>query len=184
MITYSIAPSEYTFNVSVSTTTHGNKEDFEAVSNKLVYRKQSADIDTLCKLIKEGHSFCHCYDDDDDIFTNSTKKDNNFRYTSFIPYDIDNNTLTMEEYLTTLTFQPTIAYTTTSNGLEGKGFRYRLIYCFDGKIKGVERYQALFEAMQVESGIGKLDDNCTHSPAQAFFEIGRASCRERVCLYV
>ena len=156
MITYSIAPSDYTFNVSVSTTTHKDKADFEAVSNRLEYRKQSADIDTLCRLIKDGHSFCHCFDDDDDTFTNTTKDNNNFRYTSFIPYDIDDNTLRMEEYLTTLTYQPTIAYTTTSDGI--KGNRYRLIYCFDSKIKGVGGYQTLYDTLKVESGIGELDN--------------------------
>lgn len=181
MITYSTAQSDYTFNVSVSTTTHKDKADFEAVSNRLEYRKQSADIDTLCRLIKDGHSFCHCFDDDDDTFTNTTKDNNNFRYTSFIPYDIDDSTLQMEEYLTTLTYQPTIAYTTTSNGLEGKGFRYRLIYCFDSKIKGVGRYQALFDTLKVESGIGGLD-NCTHSPAQAFFGNALPTCR-MVCTH-
>lgn len=179
MITYSTAQSGYTFNVSVSTTTHKDKADFEAVSNRLEYRKQSADIDTLCRLIKDGHSFCHCFDDDDDTFTNTTKDNNNFRYTSFIPYDIDNSTLQMEEYLTTLTYQPTIAYTTTSDGI--KGNRYRLIYCFDSKIKGVGRYQALFDTMKTESGIGELD-NCTHSPAQAFFGNALPTC-QMVCTH-
>ena len=179
MITYSIAPSDYTFNVSVSTTTHKDKADFEAVSNRLEYRKQSADIDTLCRLIKDGHSFCHCFDDDDDTFTNTTKDNNNFRYTSFIPYDIDDNTLRMEEYLTTLTYQPTIAYTTTSDGI--KGNRYRLIYCFDSKIKGVGGYQTLYDTLKVESGIGELD-NCTHSPAQAFFGNALPTCR-MVCTH-
>lgn len=179
MITYSTAQSGYTFNVSVSTTTHKDKADFEAVSKSLVYQKQSANIDTLCQLIKEGHSFCHCYDDNDETFTNSTKTQASFRYTSFIPYDIDNNNLTMEEYLTMLTYQPTIAYTTTSDGI--KGNRYRLIYCFDGKIKGVGRYQALFDTLKDESGIGDLD-NCTHSPAQAFFGNALPTCR-MVCTY-
>ena len=183
MITYSTAQSGYTFNVSVSITTHKDKADFEAASKTLLYQKQSADIDTLCRLIRDGHSFCHCFDDDDDTFTNTTKDTENFRYTSFIPYDIDDSTLQMEEYLTTLTYQPTIAYTTTSDGLEGKGFRYRLIYCFDGKIKGVGRYQALFDTMKVESGIGELD-NCTHSPAQAFFGNALPTCRMVCTNYV
>lgn len=179
MITYNEAQGNYTFNVSVSTTTHKDKADFEAASKALVYQKQSADIDTFCKLIKEGHSFCHCYDDNDEAFTNNTKTQANFRYTSFIPYDIDDSTLPMDEYLTTLTYQPTIAYTTTSNGI--KGNRYRLIYCFDSKIKGVGRYQALFDKMKDESGIGKLD-NCTHSPAQAFFGNALPTCR-MVCTH-
>lgn len=132
MLEFSTATAAYTFNVSVSTTTYGSKEEFEAASKKLVYRKQPVDIGTMCQLIKDGHSFCHCYDDNDEPFTNSTKTQANFRYTSCIAYDIDDNTLPMEEYLTTLTCLPTIAYTTTSDGI--KGNRYRLVYCFDGKI--------------------------------------------------
>ena len=180
MITYSIAQSDYTFNVSVSTTTYESKEAFVAASKKLVYRKQPVNIGSMCQLIKEGHSFCHCYDDNDEAFTNSTKTQANFRYTSFIPYDIDDSTLPMEDYLTTLTCQPTIAYTTTSDGI--KGNRYRLIYCFDGKIKGVGSYQALFDTMQVESGIGELKDPCTRSPAQAFFGNALPTCR-MVCTH-
>lgn len=179
MITYCIAPSDYTFNVSVSTTTYESKEAFVAASKKLVYRKQPVDIGSMCQLIKDGHSFCHCYDDNDEPFTNRTKTQANFRYTSCIAYDIDDNTLPMEEYLTTLTCQPTIAYTTTSNGI--KGNRYRLIYCFDSKIKGVGGYQTLFDTMKVESGIGELD-NCTHSPAQAFFGNALPTCR-MVCTH-
>ena len=37
MITYSIASSDYTFNVSVSTTTYESKEAFVAASKKQVY---------------------------------------------------------------------------------------------------------------------------------------------------
>ena len=182
MITYSIASSDYTFNVSVSTTTYENKEAFVAASKKLVYRKQPVSIDTMCQFIKDGHSFCHCYDDNDEPFTNRTKTQANFRYTSCMAYDIDDNSLPMEEYLTTLTYQPTIAYTTTSDGI--KGNRYRLVYCFDGKIKGVSGYQTLFDTMQVESGIGELKDNCTHSPAQAFFGNALPTCRMVCTNYV
>ncbi|MBP3740158.1 MAG: hypothetical protein J6I41_03495 [Bacteroidales bacterium] len=182
MITYSIASSDYTFNVSVSTTTYESKEAFVAASKKLVYRKQPVNIGTMCQLIKEGHSFCHCYDDNDEPFTNSTKTQANFRYTSCIAYDIDDNTLPMEEYLTTLNYQPTIAYTTTSDGI--KGNRYRFVYCFDGKITGKAQYEATFETVQVESGIGELKDNCTHSPAQAFFGNALPTCRMVCTNYV
>ena len=182
MITYCIAPSDYTFNVSVSTTTYESKEAFVAASKKLVYRKQPVNIGTMCQFIKDGHSFCHCYDDNDEPFSNSTKTQANFRYTSCIAYDIDDNPLPMEEYLTTLTYQPTIAYTTTSDGI--KGNRYRLVYCFDGKITGKAQYEAMFETVQVESGIGELKDTCTRSPAQAFFGNALPTCRMVCTNYV
>lgn len=182
MITYCIAPSDYTFNVSVSTTTYESKEAFVAASKKLVYRKQPVSIGSMCQLIKEGHSFCHCYDDNDEPFTNRTKTQSNYRYTSCMAYDIDDNPLSMEEYLTTLTYQPTIAYTTTSDGI--KGNRYRLVYCFDGKITGKAQYEATFETIQVESGIGELKDTCTRSPAQAFFGNALPTCRMVCTNYV
>ena len=182
MLKFTTETAAYTFNVSVSTTSYESKEAFVAASKKLVYRKQPVSIDTLCQFIKEGHSFCHCYDDNDEPFTNSTKTQANFRYTSCIAYDIDDNALPMEEYLTTLTYQPTIAYTTTSDGI--KGNRYRLVYCFNGKITGKAQYEATFETVQVESGIGELKDNCTHSPAQPFFGNALPTCRMVCTNYV
>lgn len=182
MLKFTNETAAYTFNVSVSTTTYESKEAFVAASRKLVYRKQPVSIDTMCQFIKDGHSFCHCYDDNDEPFSNSTKTQANFRYTSCIAYDIDDNPLPMEEYLTTLTYQPTIAYTTTSDGI--KGNRYRLVYCFDGKITGKAQYEATFETIQVESGIGELKDTCTRSPAQAFFGNALPTCRMVCTNYV
>ena len=182
MLKFTNETAAYTFNVSVSTTTYESKEAFVAASRKLVYRKQPVNIGTMCQFIKDGHSFCHCYDDNDEPFSNCTKTQANFRYTSCIAYDIDDNPLPMEEYLTTLTYQPTIAYTTTSDGI--KGNRYRLVYCFDGKITGKAQYEAMFETVQVESGIGELKDTCTRSPAQAFFGNALPTCRMVCTNYV
>ena len=177
MLNYTVAPSDYTFNVSVSTTCYKNKEEFEVASSKLIYRKQEVTISSFCALIKEGHSFCHCYDDNDEPFNNSIKTQDNFRYSSYVAFDIDDNAMQMEEYLTTLTYQPTIAYTTTSDGLPSKGYRYRLIYCFDSKIKGNRQYESVFETMQVECGIGELKDNCTHGTHQPIFGNALPACR-------
>ena len=66
MLNYTVAPSDYTFNVSVSTTCYKTKEEFEKASSRLIYRKQEVSVSSLCGLIKEGHSFCHCYDDNDE----------------------------------------------------------------------------------------------------------------------
>ncbi len=175
MLNYTVASSDYTFNVSVSATCYKSKKEFVEASGKLKYRKQEVTVSSFCELIKEGRSFCHCYDDDDEPFTNSTKTQDNFRYTSYIAFDIDDSPLPMENYLTTLSYQPTIAYTTASNGI--KGNRYRLIYCFDCKIKGKEQYVSLFDTMQTECGIGELVDTCTRSTAQPIFGNGMSSCQ-------
>ena len=42
----------------------------------------------------------------------------------------------------------------------------------------------MFETMQVECGIGELKDNCTHSPAQAFFGNALPTCRMMCTNYV
>lgn len=177
MLNYTVAPSDYTFNVSVSTTCYKTKEEFEKASSRLIYRKQEVSVSSLCGLIKEGHSICHCYDDNDEPFNNSIKTQDKFRYTSYVAFDIDDNTMQMEEYLTTLTYQPTIAYTTTSDGLPSKGYRYRLIYCFDSKVKGNEQYESVFETMQAECGILELKDNCTRGTHQPIFGNALSTCR-------
>ncbi len=177
MIYSTISPSDYQFNISVSTSTCNTKEDFSEASATLQYHKHSVSIDTLCKLIKEGRSLCHCYDDDDEIFDNTVKTQDNFRYTSFIPFDIDYSQTPMEDFIASLTYKPTIAYTTTRDGLEGMGYRYRLIYVFDGKIKGNENYEYVFDLVRDESGIGTLKDDCTHSTHQPIFGNALPNCR-------
>lgn len=173
----SIISGNYQFNISASTTTCTTKEDFSKVSSGFRYRKQPVTIEKLSQLIRDGHSICHCYDDNDEEFGNATKTQDSFRYTSFIPFDIDNNDMPMEEYITTLTYQPTIAYTTTSDGIIGMGNRYRLIYVFDGKIKGVEKYYEVFDWLRKECNIKDLKDNCTRSPHQPIFGNALPSCR-------
>ena len=184
MLTFNLAPTDYTFNISVSTTNYTSKEDFKKASASLTYEKRLVNLNDFCQLIKAGHSFCHCYDDNDEPFDNSVKTKANFRYTSYMAFDIDDSSMPMEEYLTTLTYQPTIAYTTTSDGLEGKGYRYRLVYCFDGKIKGVQQYESVFWKMKEECGIVELKDTCTRGTHQPIFgnalPTGRLICSDLV----
>lgn len=171
----SVRPSDYLFDISVSTSTHSNKEDFSNASASMKYTRQSVNIDTMCQLIRKGHAFCHCYDDHGKTFGNSVKTTGNFRYTSIIPYDIDDNALPMEDFIATLTYQPTIAYTTASDGI--KGNRCRLVYVFDSTIEGNINYQHIYDTLQAESHIGELKDRCTRSTAQPIFGNALPSCR-------
>lgn len=175
IINFSIASSDYNFDVSVSTTTHNTKEEFAKAANRLMYKRQNVTISSYCDLIREGHSLCHCYDDRNNAFGNSVKTQENFLYTSYIAFDIDHSSLPMMEFLTTLAYQPTVAYTTMSDGIRGN--RYRLVYCFMDRIVGNEQYVTVFDTMSKICGIELSIDKCTRSTHQPIFGNALPTCR-------
>lgn len=81
---------DFKFNLSVSTTDSKSKPT-EGDIAKLRYKKQTVDLATFVQYIKEGRSFCYCFDDMDEVFGNGTKTKDNFRYTNVIAIDIDDS---------------------------------------------------------------------------------------------
>ena len=171
----------FKFNLSVSTTDSHSKPKDKDIA-KLQYRKQSIDIETFIQYIREGHSFCYCFDDMDDVFGNGTKTLSNFRYTNVIAIDIDDSPLQMEDFVNNLSKKPTISYTTYSNKL--KGYRYRIIYLFFDKIVGVENYKSTYNGILSANGM-TIKDNCMESPNQFFIGNGSADVEiiNNGCLY-
>ena len=53
---------------------------------------------------------------------------------------MDNATLKMDEALSLLTYKPNLAYTTMSNNIEGKGYRFRFIYLTNFTIQSNDEY--------------------------------------------
>lgn len=133
------------------------------------YRKQAIDIDTFIRYIKEGRSFCYCFDDMDEVFGNSVKTQDNFRYTNVIAIDIDDSSVPMTEYANTLHYKPTIAYTTYSNKV--KGYRFRMVYVFTEKIVGLNNYVSAYNGILCANGM-KIKDNCMQSANQLFIGNG------------
>lgn len=156
------------FNLSVSTTESKSKPTEKDIA-RMRYRKQSIDIDTFINYVREGRTFCYCFDDMDEAFGNRTKTQNKFRYTNVIAIDVDDSTLPITEYVNSLTYKPTVAYTTYSNKV--KGYRFRLVYVFTDKIIGVENYATAYNGILSANGMA-LVDNCMKSVSQCFIGNG------------
>lgn len=159
---------DFNFNLSVSTTDSGSKPTNKDIA-RLKYLKQSVSIGTFIKYIKQGRSFCYCFDDMDEMFGNSVKTVSKFRYTNVIAIDIDDSTVPMSEYVGGLKHTPTIAYTTYSNGI--KGYRFRLVYVFTDKIVGVDNYVSAYNAILSVNEM-EMKDNCMRAVNQCFIGNG------------
>lgn len=106
----------------------------------------------LSKLV-DGHSICH-------IFKNDIKKKKNFLYSYSVFIDVDDFSETMSDFLNACDLKPTLAYTTSSNGLPGKGFRFRLIYIFNDRITDETQYKNLYNILVDKIKLSQTKDHC------------------------
>lgn len=122
---------ETKINLSVTrtgSTTKPIKGDFSS----MYFDNKTLTINDMCDYIKNGHTFGAVYNAPS--FSISGRNKDNYLYGNIIPVDIDYCDCDMNDYLETLTVKPTIAYTTYSNGVEGKGYRFRFLWCFEDAI--------------------------------------------------
>lgn len=150
----------FTFNLSISTKNYIGKN---TSWNTTTYLKTKLTVSDFINKIKAGHCYCYVFNDLDEEFGQSVKTLNNFLYSNIVSIDIDNSQIEMNRYIDNLSIKPTFAYTTPSNGV--KGYRFRLVYVFNNKIKGVEAYKDAYKALISKLNI-MLTDNCASSPAQ------------------
>ena len=138
----------------------------------LAFTVTSLSVRELLSKLTQGyciaHVFGHC-----NTFTMKEKNNANFTSASFISVDVDNSDVDMYTYIHTLIHKPSIAYTTFSNQMEGKGYRFRLIYVLSKDVTTVERYKDCYDYFT--NGLN-LKDNCMQSAAQ--FIIGTSSSAE------
>lgn len=124
-------------SLSVSTQAFQTKPNFGSIR----YTKRVVSISQFIELIQNGHCFCHLFKTAEEEFGTKEKTIANFKKASFLWFDCDNAPLTVNEAFEKLKFKPNIAYTTFSNGYEGKGYRYRFIYLTDLPIQSDEEYK-------------------------------------------
>ena len=153
------------FDVSVSLDGSTSKPNIAVMK----YRRLNVSYDEFVSYIVSGHSVAHVYTDNDDVFTNHTKTNNNFRYTSFIGIDVDDSDIPMEEYVNGIDCKPSFAYHTYSDGI--KGYRFRLVYVFTEPIYRDE-YPIIYERIKECAGITNLKDNCMRGLSQCMIGNG------------
>ena len=142
----------FTFNMGVSTTHYENKC---MEWGKLRYQTVQLDIDGLEDYIRKGYCFTHTFKDvsADGSFGCKEKTIKNFKSTNTVFLDIDNSSLTAQEFYTSVTPQPTLMYTTPSN-VTGVQNRFRLVYLYEQPILSNDTYKK--EIQKISTGIGKI----------------------------
>ena len=83
-----------------------------------------------------------------------------FLYTYSVFVDVDNSDVCMSDFIVHCSIKPTLAYTTTSNGKQGKGYRYRLIYVFDDRITTEALYKSLYFYITEQNNLENTKDKC------------------------
>lgn len=114
----------YRFNIGISHRCYDHKptkEDYKKMSFSVA---TDISVDELLEQIQQGFSICH-------VFEGNKRMKGCFLYTYSVFVDVDDSDVCMSEFILHCALKPTLAYTTASNGKQGKGYRYRLIYVFD-----------------------------------------------------
>ena len=171
---------EKVYNISVSLNKYSDKNCIKWQT--MQYAKRHLTIDELIELIKEGYCFCHCFTTQSDIFGLRDKTDCNFKEANMVFIDIDDSVISMNDFITKLSYKPTLAYTTPNNHTEKSNYQYRfrLCYIFDSPITRIDIYKRLYQGIisatskDIEGFVCK--DNCGRSPSQQFSGNGNGNC--------
>lgn len=167
------------FSISFSTEKYQQKPGVAEVKNMKFHRQNSITVGQLAERVREGYSICGCFNTKNDLFGLAEKTEANFALSNWVWVDIDDSTMSMTEVLRKLQHSPTIAYTTASDGKDGK-FRFRLGYLFDASIESVSVYKQIYAGI-TESILRSIPDfvikdNCCKSPAQMIHGNGTGKC--------
>lgn len=143
--------SDFTFNLNVSTGCYPNKKPEKAWA--VQYSTQTLTLTELETLQREGKAFCYNFKETSDsgLVTAQEKTLKGFDFTNIIFYDIDKMPYPMQEYIDKTTFKPSLAYTTISNGKEGK-FGYRLLYAIQEPLQSIEDFDSIYYAIAAANG--------------------------------
>lgn len=163
--------------LSVSTERFERKKDI--VPYKLRFEQDMITVDEFKAKVKEGYCFCHWFKTTKDVFSMAEKTKNNFDCANVVFVDVDDYNVEMKEFVRHLPRQPTIYYTTPSNGKDGK-YRYRLCYLFNQDIKDSETlvytYNGIVNSFRVAYPDYPDKDNCGGVSAQYMNGNGSPNC--------
>ena len=147
--------SNLTFNLSVSTSPFPCKPtSFDAA--RITYETKNLNLEELEKKVKEGYAFCYnFFPTDTGILTQSDRHIDKFDYTNTLFFDFDKMPQSMTEFISSLSYKPSLAYTTYSNGTDGK-YSYRLIYAFRLPICTQQDFENIYWSVANANGFKQL----------------------------
>lgn len=155
------------FNVTVSLQNFSkkpSKKEFMTVQ----YVRRSLSLDDIIASIKHGNVLSANYTTDyNSIITQLHRSNDNIIGTSFVMFDLDDDVESnLAGLIKNIEIKPTIAYTTYSHGLVGKGNRYRLLYFFDREILNIDVYRGIYDIIKSKNNIS-INDGCGRNISQA-----------------
>ncbi len=156
-----------TYQISVSTTESTSKPKGAQIA-ALKFRTLNVTSDELVGFIKKGHTLCHVFKHDGEVFGIRQKTQDNFLHANMVMIDVDDSVVDMQTLCDSLPVAPSIAFTTYSNGV--KGFRFRLIYLFD-EVLTETSYISAYREIIARNGL-TLKDDCMKTVAQCSFTNG------------
>ena len=146
-----LANKDFSFNLNVSTGSYPYKKPEKAWA--VQYATQTLTLPSLKELQQRGKAFCYNFKDVDEsgLITAHQKTLNGFDYTNIVFYDIDKMPYPMQDYISCLPYKPSLAYTTISNGKDGK-YGYRLLYAFQEPLQSIDEFDAIYYAIAAANG--------------------------------
>ena len=163
--------------LSVSTERFERKEDI--IPKQLNFEQDLLTVEEFKGKVKEGYCFCHRFNSTNEIFSIAEKTKSNFDCANVVFVDIDDYNVEMKEFVKHLPRQPTVYYTTPSNGKNGK-YRYRLCYLFNQDIKDSQTFSTLYNGIINSFRVSYPDypdkDKCGGVSAQYMNGNGTPNC--------
>lgn len=145
----------FRFTIAVSEQQYLNKPTREDnIFSTIRFTPKEVTVPELLQYAKEGHAFSYIFNGkyEDGKFPQKGKTTQSFISTSTIIYDFDDMEVEFYDFIDTLEYKPSFAYTTASNGLDGKGYRYRLGYVFHHPIASIEDFTTMYYAIMAANG--------------------------------
>ena len=170
MVTISTTTNSKRYYISISDQHYTHKPTEYEVAHTTYTPKAVTPEELLNTYILNGHSFTGIFDGD----LKGSGRIKDFNEVPYIGFDCDEMDSTMEDYLKSLPIQPTIAYTTPSDGVNGN--RFRLIYFLDKSMTSADEVKCRYYGLKEYLGIDKMKDNCGCSCARYFNGNGTGNC--------
>ena len=138
--------NDFNFDVSIS---YKNYQDKPTYYGSMLFRKENVTTNQLLCFIKDGYSFMAELKDyqvkqiDNRLHQGRTQND--IKQTNFIGVDVDDSEIGFSDYISTISFKPTFAYTTPNDGI--KGNRFRLVYIVNEPIKEQSEFATYYNGI-------------------------------------
>ena len=155
--------------MNISSTYYNKKPKGNEIA-KIQFKQMTVSNDLLSSFISGG--YCYCPTD---------RKLESVRESDYICIDVDDSTVEMNDYVSTLTDKPTIYYTTPSNGNIEKSqqrygdnehiYRFRLLYALDTPTTNATEYEQAFRYIVMANNMTSVD----YRPANQYYN-GSKGC--------